>query len=136
MRLAEHLLFERNLTMAKPTIQLKLINRTVAVLKPKQAFVDWVNSMPGGDPPMAMDEIFDDSLCFLIPEYDTNEQALEFILKNVQPILEAELIGWDQSGETWPDKLDRRLLQKFFDVEIHSEVIDMMKGPIERENFF
>jgi hypothetical protein len=122
--------------MAKPTIQFKSINRTVAVLKPKQAFVDWVNSMPGDGPPMAIEEIFDDCLCFLIPEYDTNEQALEFILKNAQPILEAELIGWDQSGDTWPDKLDRRLLQKFFDVEIHSEVIDMMKGPIEREDFF
>jgi len=122
--------------MAKPTIQFKSINRTVAVLKPKPAFMDWINSMPGDGPPMAIEEISDDCLCFLIPEYDTNEQALEFILKNALPILEAELIGWDQSGETWPDKLDRRLLQKFFDIEIHSEVIDMMKGPIEREDFF
>jgi len=47
-----------------------------------------------------------------------------------------QLEGWDQSGETWPEKLDRRLLQKFFDIEVHSEIIDMMKGPIEREDFF
>jgi len=122
--------------MAKAPIQLKSINRLIAILRPKQAFLDWINSMPDDPNTMTMEEVAYENLCFLIPEYESNEQGREFILKNAEAILEVQLEGWDQSGETWPEKLDRRLLQKFFDIEVHSEVIDMMKGPIEREDFF
>ncbi|WP_243367380.1 hypothetical protein [Fundidesulfovibrio soli] len=120
----------------KPSAQFKTINRSMAILRPKQSFLDWVNSMPGDGPAMTTANIANDCLSFLIPVYDTYEQGLEFILKNAEAILEVEFIGWDQSGETWPDKLDRRTLQALFEIEIHSEIIDMMKGPIEREDFF
>ena len=122
--------------MAKASIQFKSINRMIAILRPKQAFLDWINSMPDDPNTMTMELVAHENLCFLIPEYESNEQGREFILKNAEAILEVQLEGWDQSGETWPEKLERRLLQNFFDIEIHSEVFDMMKGPIEREDFF
>lgn len=122
--------------MAKPQVQFKSINRSTALLRPKQAFLDWINSMPTDISPMTMEQISKECLCFLIPVYDTSEQGREFILKNAEAILEVQLDGWDQSGETWPVRLDRRLLERFFDIEVHSEVIDMMKGPIEREDYF
>lgn len=122
--------------MAKSQINFQSVNRCLAILRPKQEFVDWVNSMPDDPHKMTLEDVAHENLCFLIPENESNEQGRKFILKNAEAILEVQLEGWDQSGETWPEKLDRRLLQKFFEIEVHSEVIDMMKGPIEREYFF
>lgn len=121
--------------MAKSQINFQSVNRCLAILRPKQEFVEWVNSMPDDPHKMTLEDVSRENICFLTPEYGSNEKCKEFILKNAEAILEVQLGGWDQSGETWPENLDRRLLQKFFEIEIHSMVIDMMKGPIEREEY-
>jgi len=123
--------------MSQTTGQLQTVNRMVAVLKPKKPYLDWINSLPGMDKtPVTFEDLNRECSCCLLPEYDDNEQGREFILKNSQKIFEVELGAWDNSGEDWPEKLDRRLFKEFFDIEVHSELIDLMKGPIEREDFF
>ena len=115
---------------------MKTINRMPAVFKPKQPYLDWINSLPGTGRKMTMDELQDDKTCYLTPIYDDNGDALEFILKSAKKILETELSGWDTSGDYWPKTLNRKLLREFFDIEICSEVFDTMSGPIEREDYF
>lgn len=41
--------------------------------------------------------------------------------------------AWDTHEEFWPMTMDRRLLKKWLDIEIRSEVIDTMRSPSERE---
>jgi len=77
----------------------------------------------------------EDCMAFLIPEYDTNGEALEFVLKQSRVILTIQCEAWDTREELWPKTLDRRLFKKWFDVEIHSEVVDIMRSPIEHEDY-
>jgi len=77
--------------MAKASIQFKSINRLIALLRPKQAFLDLINSMPDDPNTMTMELVAHENLCFLIPEYESNEQGREFILKNSEAILEVQL---------------------------------------------
>lgn len=77
----------------------------------------------------------EECMTFLIPEFDTNEAALEFVYKQSRDILEIMCESWDTREELWPQARDRRLLKKWFDVEIHSEVIDIMRSPIEHEDY-
>lgn len=121
--------------MPKSKVQFMSVDRIVAIFRPKQAFVDWVNSMPDDPNTLTLDQVSHENICLLVPEYESNERGREFILKHSEGILELQLSGWDQSGETWPEKLDRHLLQQFFDIEIHSMVIDTMKDDIEKEEY-
>ena len=113
-----------------------IINRSIAILKAKQTYADWINALPGPASNMTLEKLAQDQTCYLIPSYDTVEQCMEFVLKNAKRILEAEFVGWDTSGEYWPKVLNRKTLREFFDVEISAEVFDMMRGPLEREEFF
>lgn len=51
------------------------VNRTLAVLKPKQAYVDWINALPGPASNMTLEKLAQDQTCYLIPEYDTVERT-------------------------------------------------------------
>ena len=115
---------------------MKTINRMLAVFKPKQPYLDWINSLPGSGLKITMDDLQDGKTCYLTPVSETNEDALEFILKNAKKILQVELSGWDTSGEFWPKALNQELLLDFFDIDICSEVFDTMSGPIDRDDYF
>lgn len=116
---------------------MKTVNRGIAILKAKQPYLDWTRSLPeaGDGPGVSLDDLNDDCMTFLVPEYGDNAQALEFIFKNSKLILEMEFESWDTREELWPKNRDRKLLKKMFDVEIHSQVIELMRSPIEVEEY-
>ena len=122
--------------MSRATVKFQSVNRYVAVLKPKKPFLEWINSLPDMDKtPLSFEDLNKECPCYLIPEYDDNEKSREFIIKHFERIFEVELAAWDHSGKHWPENLDRLLFNKFFNIEIHSDVVDLMKGPIEREEY-
>ena len=40
------------------------------VIKPKQPFIDWLNSIPDEDIDFTLEQVSEDNITFLIPEYD------------------------------------------------------------------
>lgn len=115
-----------------------IINRLVAVIKPKQGYLDWMASLPGGDGsliPSLEEARKQDCMAFLIPEFDLDEQAREYVLKVSKTIIELHCEAWDTREELWPKTMDRKLLKKWFDIEIHSEVLDTIRSPIEQEEY-
>ena len=53
------------------------IDRFVAIIKPKQPFLDWLESQPDWDLDMTLEELRKDSNAYLIPEYDSTERVSE-----------------------------------------------------------
>jgi len=90
------------------------IDRLIAIIKPRQPFMDWLESMPGWDLDLTLDDLRKDCLTLLIPEYDDNEKAMRYIERNCKSIFEM------------------RLFRKWFDVEIHSMIYDMAERGIVR----
>ncbi|WP_320170453.1 hypothetical protein [Maridesulfovibrio sp.] len=116
---------------------MKVINRIVAIVKPRQPFVDWAKSLPdaGEVPDVTLADLRDDCMTFLVPDYEDNGKALEYILKNSREIFELELESWDLRVDLWPKNRDRRLFKKWFDVVIHSQVVDLGKNSLEHEEY-
>jgi hypothetical protein len=114
---------------------IRSINRLVAAAKPNQAFLNWLNTVSDNGVQLSLEEARDDSFVFLVPEYDTNEEAKEYILSNSREPLELILESWHTDEDTWPDQLDRRLFMEWFEVEVHSEVVDLVDREIEHEPF-
>ena len=109
------------------------INRAIAIIKPKQPFIDWINSEPSDTVKYTLETISQENLTFLIPEYDDPDDALRFIKKHFTSIFEFELFGWCTNEESWPANRTWKMFQEWFDVQIHSEVFDLLDENIEKE---
>jgi hypothetical protein len=109
------------------------INRTAVVIKPKQPFVDWLNSIPGEKSDYTLEKMPSEHTTYLIPEFFGPDESRTYIKKIYSYIFEFELFGWYTPEELWPQKRTWNMFQEWFDIEINSEVFDLVEGDIEKE---
>ena len=57
------------------------INRTAVIIKPKQPFVDWLNSIPGESSDNTIENISSENTTFLIPELFGHKESQAYIKK-------------------------------------------------------
>lgn len=104
------------------------INRSLAIIKPKQQFLDWlissIDPVPEG---MGLDELRRDATALLIPEFDDEDSALQFVYSNYDELFERELEDWVGDERLWPSGRNLKLFKEWFDIEIHSMVTDMVE---------
>ncbi len=113
------------------------INKSAAIVRPKQPFMDWVNRLPDADTEreVTLADFGSDCAVILIPEYDSEKEARKYIDRIALEILENELYGWCTHEPWWPKKRSRKMFLEWFDVELHSEIIDFSNEAIKKESF-
>ena len=109
------------------------VNRAAVVIKPKQPFIDWINSIPDENIDFTLEQILADNITFLIPPYDNPDESLACVKKIYDQIFEFELYGWYTDEELWPGNRTWKKFQEWFEVEINSEVFDLVDEEIEKE---
>jgi hypothetical protein len=111
------------------------INRSIAVIKPRQPLLDWLNALPDNVVIFTLAELRTDCTVLLIPEYDTDEKALNFIKKIYLDIFERELDSYCTDPDCWPSKRNYKTFMRWFDIELHSEVFDAVDKEIIKERW-
>jgi hypothetical protein len=111
------------------------INRAVAIIKPKQPYLDWANSLPDPSENLTLEELRTDCTALLIPEFAHKDDEEAFLKEIYAAIFEMELDAWYRDDTLWPRKRDYQTFRDWFDVEIHSTVIDVLEEEITREAF-
>ncbi len=114
---------------------MKILNRSVAIIKPKQPYIDWANSFDDGGPTLELEEARANASAFLIKEHDDIRQSYTFVERHYAQIFEEELNGWIKDQKLWPQKRNIEIFNKWFDVEISEMVFDLGKDTIEVEEF-
>jgi hypothetical protein len=109
---------------------MKAVNRCVIVIKPKTPFLDWVNRTDESGVVLTLDEIGRDCTTYLMPEVGYDEELREFVELNYPLLFEQELAGWVWDEDEWPAKRSLHTFLEWFDVEFHSEVIDLAEGEL------
>ena len=109
------------------------VNRTAVVIKPKQPFIDWLNSIPEESINFTLEQISNDNITFLIPEHDDPKDSENYIRKRFDQIFEWELFGWITTEELWPQNRNWKMFQEWFEIEINSEIFDLVDEEIEKE---
>lgn len=110
------------------------VNRIAVILKPKQPYADWANSLPdtGGHLlDLANSDI--ERTVYLVPSFTYTREAATFVRKICKELFEEELFAWCTDPNLWPKKRDWATFQLWFDVEIDSVVIDLLNEEIEKE---
>jgi hypothetical protein len=111
------------------------INRSVAIIKPKQPFVDWANSVVDEDVQYSISDFSTDCSVILLPVVDSDEHAEAFIKDIFQDLFELELSSWIVGDEMWPENITYKMFLEWFDVEFHSMVFDSLKDDIEKDPY-
>jgi len=110
-----------------------VINRSAAIIRPKQPFVVWVNSVADEGHQYSIEDFRTDCSVILLPETDSDEHA-ESILKDLfSSIFDLDLSGWITDESAWPDNRTYEMFKEWFDVEFHSMIFDPYEDDIEKE---
>ncbi len=111
------------------------VNRSVAIIKPRQPFLDWLQNLPGSlDGQLQLDQLRADCNALLIPAADDYDSAEDFVRLHYRTLFGAELADWCDDDAFWPE-FTPALFTEWFDVEIHSVLTDLVDNPLEREPF-
>ena len=108
-----------------------MINRAAVILKYKAPFIQWVNDAdPYKDNPgITLESENKDCTVYLILEDDA-ENLEEWISLNFKQLFESEIEDWYTDESLWPKNRNRKLFDKWFDLECHSVLIDTVDGKI------
>ena len=107
------------------------VNRNAIILKPKQAFLDWLQATdPDKENPLT---ILDEHNVYLIREMDSNDDVRRWVKKHFDQLFVNELNDWFTDEGLWPKNRTYSLFTSWFDVEVHSMVLDMEEGPVEKD---
>jgi hypothetical protein len=109
------------------------INRSLAIIKPKQPYIKWANSLPDDDREYVSEVFQKDCFVVLIHEYGTEKEAVGYINKMWRMLFKEQLEGWCLDTEWWPKNITQKMFWKWFDVEFHSVVVDSLEETIEKE---
>jgi hypothetical protein len=107
-----------------------MINRSVLIVRAKEPFVKWINSLP--DPAgVTVELVNQDNTVYLLPEYSYDNEQEELLADFYDLIFEEQLNGWWTEKSAWPVNRDLATFKKWFDVEFHSAVLDLVDAPLE-----
>ena len=97
------------------------INRNAIVIKPRQVFFDWINSIYPDDPVEDVDE----GTVYLIREKESYIAIEKWLSTKFDNIFQNELNNWHTDEKDWPRKRTYKQFREWFDVEIHSMILDL-----------
>ena len=103
---------------------MEYVNRSLAVIKPRQPFFEWLQKTPDWDVDLTLETLRVDCSSLLLPEFDEPEEAVAYIDNMFEQIFDMELASWYMDESTWPEKRTLKMFWEWFDVELHSTVID------------
>jgi hypothetical protein len=114
---------------------MKVINRNLFIIKPKQPFAAWINNHFDLDITVTLDEIHQDCTVYLIPDMYGEEDAREYIQNWKVLILEMALNSWYTDPTTWPQNRTPEMADLWLNLEYHSMVIDLEDAVIEWDEY-
>lgn len=103
------------------------INRNALIIRPTRAMIDWANTVFPEDP-IDYDEMdqHDEQDVFLLPDFETPEETLEWLRENCEDLIAYVLDDWCMDKSAWPAPLDWALFERFFHYSVETSVVDTM----------
>ena len=109
------------------------IDRSVAIIRPKQPFLDWANQLPDAEDGVSLDDLKKDCTVILIAECNSDQEAKECISEMCLDFFEGELFSWCTHEPWWPQNRTKEMFWEWFEVEFHSMVIDTYEDRVIRK---
>jgi hypothetical protein len=112
---------------------MKMINRSAVVVIPAQPFWEWLHQTDSTSAHLSLNDLRQEPTIYLLPEYDTEEEARQYLQRRCKEILEEQLDGWHRVPAAWPSDRSFKNFKRWFEYHFHSELVDLCNHSIVRE---
>ena len=109
------------------------IERSALIVMPGQPFLDWLHRVDETSAEISLEDLRRDSTIYLLPDYDTDEQAERHLRKHCREIFEEQLESWYRVPSAWPSDRSFRVFKQWFKYTFHSVLLDLCDGPILKD---
>lgn len=110
-----------------------MLNRSAVIVRGRQPFVDWLNSLPA-PAPVTLADINREPHVYLLPLYGSEEERRDVLSGFFALIFDEELAGWRPNEDDWPVERGPALFNKWFSIETTSIVSDLdTEPPLDEE---
>ncbi|AVR44248.1 hypothetical protein C7S20_02650 [Christiangramia fulva] len=106
------------------------INRNAILVKPRKPFFKWLNEVFKDEAPVTSME---ENNLYLVREMASNEDVEKWVSKNFESIFTNELNDWCTNEDEWPAQRTYKLFKEWFNIEIHSMILDLEEEPVLKE---
>lgn len=110
---------------------MKLLNRSGLSIRPRQPFVDWLQSFETDAPP-TLDLLRSEATLYLIDEVAEEQDFIDAIDLHWKAMFQNELEAWDELGQFWPDPLTPEMFEAWFDLDVQLMVFDLSEKTLLR----
>ncbi len=108
------------------------LNRDLLVVRPKEPYIEWARTVYD-DEPITDEEARNWVDAFLLPECDSEEEALDRIAENCDVIFELMLADWVVEPEAWPEDRGWEVFQCWFTFERIETTWDLVDAPLSSD---
>lgn len=114
---------------------MRVINRTAVTLMGRKPYHEWAR---GRDADFAKNTLTvaltaTHGTCVLLPEFELEEDLLEWVEENYAWLFEVQLAAWTADESAWPNARTLEMFREWFRVESHNTVVDAGDDDIEGE---
>jgi len=99
-----------------------MLNRGALIVRPRQPYLDWANEL---DDSGVLPDSQGEQTVYLIPSFESDEEAERILRRLYAEVFERELYGWHTDERAWPQKRTFAMFKKWFTIELHSVVEDL-----------
>jgi len=85
-------------------------------------------------PELSLEELRQDPTIYLLPEYDTDDQAQQLLRQCHSEIFEEQLDGWHRDRSAWPADRSFDTFTRWFEYSFHSVLYDLCDDPLQRDD--
>lgn len=114
---------------------MKLVNRSVLVLKPTAKMLDWINSVGEESDPVTLEEAQDNTNAYLLPDFEDDEEQANYVRYRAKKIFEHELEAWFTDPGKWPLVRNHKTFFAWFRVDVSHMVFDLAGDPIVLQTY-
>ena len=112
---------------------MRVVNRSVLVVRPKQPFLDWLHSADPTSETLTLADLCRDPAVYLLPARDLEEQLERDLTRFCRAIFEEQLDGWYRVKALWPRDRSIAFFREWFEFQFHTMPIDVSNEPLDWE---
>jgi hypothetical protein len=110
--------------------QMDTLNRSAVVVRPKQAFLDWLHAVDPSSHGITLLDVGREPTIYLIPQCDSDGELVDVLRELCEEILEEQLAGWYRVCSSWPRDRSYEVFCRWFDYRHHSMLVDLCDEPL------
>jgi len=104
-------------------------DRLALLIRRRQPYIDWANSLDDGGP--TYDLKTNRPTTYLIDEMADTSDLKKVLRRYWRDIFEEELNSWMRDPDAWPQRRTYSVFLKWFEVELCDMVVDLGRWPIQ-----